>query len=348
MITARRHTYRLFSAITALCVAAVLCAVSPLAHATEVTKQDIELAANAGDFSHAYELLLQLAKSGNAQAQSFLAFVLYEGEWGVPVDEMQAKGWMEKAYAQNDAYAHMFVAQTNMPHVVEENAKDTTLIQSLDWKKNIKAAAENGHPYAQGMMGSWALKDQNYENAVEWYRKASKPNRDYYAVYQYLIETEFLKRRPFRHKDFHKFSPEGNATGFLMLATSSVNGVSTLADIKRAYFYGMQAHYLRGDKTLKSLKKIQAITPEGLQIQIANDAWSQLMTWANDPQTYLGQAAAFCLNQDADKYECLRYAIDDHRFCSIDYDLWNFTKFTDFQAYKTCRKETAAPSPDHN
>ena len=352
MITARRPALRFFFTVAALCVAAVLCALpplAPLAQAADVTKQDVERAANAGEFDKAYELLVRLAESGHAQAQSFLAFVLYEGEWGMPVDEMQAKAWMQKAYDQNDAYAHLFVALTNDPDTREENATDPSLIKTHDWQTNILYAAENGHPYAQHMMGDWAKEKYKYKEAIEWYRKASEPDRDYYAI-NYLVTVSLYQwPRRVRVEEIEARITSGNPLAYEALHAAYTFGLQAVVDYRKAYQYGILSQLYGNTPSIEATKEIFEFVSVDEREQLSDQAGNKLDTWTKNANTYVGQATVWCYVDGKIDSTCLVNAVEDHRFCESDYILWKFDNFIDFSAYQACRQSFfQSPSLESN
>jgi len=316
---------------------AVLC-LSVSARAQTVSKTDVEREANAGNFGKAYEVLVRLAESGNAQAQGFLAYVLYEGEWGVPVDEAKAKAWMQSALDQNDAYAHLFVALTNMPDAAEENANDPSLIQSHDWKTNIRISAENGHPYAQHMVGSWALGNENYKNAEAWFRKAAIPGRDYYAVEMLMAQSWYQNRKNFLIDAIYDKSHAGNTQGFEALATAYAVGINTRISYRKALFFSAQAFFLGGSRSEKLQQLLSRKISGEERTQISLQAFQQLLAWIKTPETYLGKASSVCFLDEEYDLDCIKHAVEDHRFCETGYILWGFDNFVEFPAYISCRK----------
>lgn len=333
----------------ALC-AVVLCAAF-MSHpivAAEPTEQAVERAANAGDFVLAYETLVKLAESGNAKAQGFLAFVLYEGEWGVAVDEMKAKAWMEKAYAQNDAYAHLFVAQTNDPNAPEENATDPSLIKTHDWKSNIVVAAENGHPYAQNRMGQWAKEKYKYKEAIEWYRKASEKGGDYYAVNYFVTMSLYQWPRRVRVEEIEKRISSGNPLGFEALHAAYTFALQAPRDYRKASEYGAIGRFYGAELSSEASKRINEKLSEDEQAVLSEQALERLGTWMRDPEMLIGLSTSWCLEQGYLFPVCLHRAVEDHLFCAADYILWNFDNFPDFPAYKACRKSFFESSSETN
>jgi len=334
--------FRSVLVVTALFVSAT--AFNP-AWAQELSTRDIEREANAGNFDKAYEVLVQLAESGSAQAQGFLAYVLYEGEWGVPVDEAKAKKWMQAALGQNDAYAHLFVGLSNAPDNTDQTAKDPSLIVSHDWKANIRIAAENGHPYAQNMMGDWALQKRNFDDATEWYRKAAEPDRDYYVVNMLLAKTWYTNRDAFQSAPIYEKGHAGNAYGFRAMALATHFGINTLPDYRQAYIYSMQAHFLGAPISVQIGRTIGKQIPDRDKLKIAAEAFEHLTAWMKDPSSYLGQSSTFCIKNDKYDLNCLKQAVDDHRYCEIEYTLWSFDRFTEFPAYLACREQLSPLTP---
>ncbi len=306
-------------------------------HADSVTKQDVEAAANAGDFDKAYELLVQLAESGHAQAQGFLAYVLYEGEWDVPVDEVQAKAWMQKAFDQNDAYAHLFVALTNAPDVREENASDPSLIKTHDWKTNVWFAAESGHPYAQHMVGDWAKSEYKYDEAMDWYNKAAQPDRGYYFVDYFITMSLYTFPKRFLLDEIELFVDSGNPRGFSILHAAYALGIDTGEDYEVAYEYGVISKVLGETLNHKAISLVMKNTSEKEREKLGASAKNYLMSLLANKKTYMGQSFSWCDENQDSSLSCLRHAVERHRTCEIPYVLWNFTHFTGYPAYKACR-----------
>jgi len=307
------------------------------AWAQDLSTHDVEREANAGNFEKAYEALVQLAESGNAQAQGFLAYVLYQGEWGVPVDEAKAKAWMQSALEQNDAYAHLFVALTNMPDVAEENANDPSLIVSHDWKANIRIAAENGHPYAQHMMGDWAKEQYLYKEAIDWYGMAAHLDRDYYAVDKYLTQSLFTWPRRFLIEEIEPRVTSGNVEAYAALHSAYTFGFRVKYDYRKAYGYGVMSKFYDLMPSDKATKQINENVSEVDQKALADEASQRLFSWIQDENTYVGQASAWCIEDGKFSLHCIKNAVEDHRLCEAEYMMWNFKNIIEFPAYKACR-----------
>ncbi|MEG3619001.1 tetratricopeptide repeat protein [Magnetovibrio sp. PR-2] len=302
-----------------------------------VTKADVERAANAGEFDKAYELLVQLAESGNAQAQGFLAYVLAEGEWGVPVDEVQAKSWMEKALSQNDAFAHLMLALTNDPDSVDFYTDDPSIIKIDDWKRSMRIAAENGHPYAQNELGEWARLKRETNVALEWYRKATGENRDFYAANYYSSKSWALQPSEYRIHDLMRVRGGGNPRGYLALSIAFAWGMGTEKNYRLAQQYRYMAAFLGeavDDRTIRIIEYHLTQEEQKAQFRVAYDLFS---TWFRNPATYAGQAAAVCINNNDFNSVCLKHTLDDHRECAVAYTLWSFNQVIEFPAYLQCR-----------
>jgi len=317
--------------------------------AQDVSIPDVEREANAGRFDQAYSLLVQLAESGNAQAQGFLGYVLYEGEWGVPIDEVSAKKWMQAAYEHNDAYAHLFVGLTNSPDNAEQLAKDPSLIVSHDWETNIRIAAENGHPYAQNMMGHWAKNEYKYEEAIDWYRKASMPNRDYFAVNYLVTKSLYQWPRRVRVEAIEARAASGNPFAFEALHAAYALGLQAKVDYEKAYKYGILGSFYDAQLSSEASKRIEEGIPNSERMFLRKTALQLLDTWAHDPGTLVGAASSWCFESGRDHDNCKKHAVEDHLFCKVDYILWNFDNFIDFPAYKECRESFyESTSPETN
>ena len=327
--------FRSVLVVTALFVSAT--AFNP-AWAQELSTRDIEREANAGNFDKAYEVLVQLAESGNAQAQGFLAYVLYEGEWSVPVDEAKAKKWMQAALGQNDAYAHLFVGLSNAPDNTDKTGRDPYLIVSHDWKANIRIAAENGHPYAQHMMGDWAKEQHQYKGAIDWYGMAAHPDRDYYAVDKYLTQSLFTWPRRFLIEEIEPRVTSGNVEAYAALHSAYTFGLRVKYDYRKAYGYSVMSKFYDLMPSDKATKQINENVSEIDQKALADEAGQQLFSWIQDPKTYLGQASAWCIEDGKFSLDCIKNAVEDHRLCEAEYMMWNFDKFFEFPAYISCRK----------
>lgn len=308
------------------------------AWAQDLSTHDVEREANAGNFEKAYEALVQLAESGNAQAQGFLAYVLYQGEWGVPVDEAKAKKWMQAALGQNDAYAHLFVGLSNVPGNTDQTAKDPYLIVSHDWKANIRIAAENGHPYAQHMMGDWAKEQHQYKEAIDWYGMAAHPDRDYYAVDKYLTQSLFTWPRRFLIEEIEPRVTSGNVEAYAALHSAYTFGLRVKYDYRKAYQYGVMSIFYGQMPSSKAAKEIAANVSEADQKILAGYAGEQLRSWMQNPQTYLGQASAWCIEDEKFSLDCIKNAVEDHRMCEATYMMWHFENFIEFPAYILCRE----------
>ena len=322
----------------AVLICALFMVTVPVAMAEQpVTKADVEQAANAGDFDKAYELLVQLAESGHAQAQGFLAFVLYEGEWDVPVDEVQAKSWMEKALVQNDAFAHLMLALTNDPESTDLYKDDLSVIKIGDWKQSMRIAAENGHPYAQNELGEWARLERNTDDALEWYRKATGDNRDFYAANYYTSKSWASHPEDYRIQDLMRVRGGGNSRGYLALSVAFAWGMGTEKNYRLAQQYRYMAAFLGEAVDKRTILAIEYHLTEEEQKAEFRPAYDLFSTWFRNPKTYAGQAAAPCVNNNDFHSGCLKYSIDDHRRCETPYVLWDFALFTEFTAYQICR-----------
>ena len=312
----------------------------------ELSTHNVEREANAGNFDKAYEVLVQLAESGNAQAQGFLAYVLYQGEWGVSVDEAKAKKWMQAALDQNNAYAHLFVGLSNAPDNADQTAKDPSLIVSHDWKANIRIAAENGHPYAQHMMSQWA---DTKREALEWLRKASGRNafsyrqdvRDYYAVDYYLLKGPRLHSGRFKLAEIGRREGSGNGAAYVVLAIAHTYGLQVGRDYEEAYIYATLGSLMHSaiSMDVEDIKLLLNVLPPSRKKALKADDVDRISKWAKNPETFIGQAASWCRSVgEGNSLNCLKQAVEDHRMCELEYIGWSFNSYGAFPAYIACRK----------
>src|SRR5437660_3725612 len=132
-------------------------------------------AINVGEFDRAWQLLIPLAESGDAEAQYRLGALRYEG---ANISDDIAYAWLEKAAKQNHPDALFYWASYRYP---EEPAY-------------IIGAAELGSTAAQYFLGaSFAAGDSGYPKneieAVKWYTMAAKAGD---AEAQYNLGTMIL------------------------------------------------------------------------------------------------------------------------------------------------------------
>lgn len=320
-------------------VLGTLCFTTPVsfANAQDLSTHDVEREANAGNFDKAYEVLVQLAESGNAQAQGFLAYVLYLGEWGVPADDVTAKKWMKAAYMQNDGYAHMDVAIENRPDDPNPTPVEDRSIVSHDWKTNVRVAAENGHPFAQHLMGKWAKEKYKYKEAVEWFRKAAEAGQDYSAVAMYATQSLYFFPKYMRLNQIQVRVTSGNPEAFAMLHIAYALGYGTKPDFRKAVRYGVLSHAFDFPTNKDARNKtIRHFSQQDIK-QLAGEALDLLADWATDPTTDIYKASQWCKETDGVGYECIVQSVARHRICEIPYMMWNFKNTTEFPAYKACR-----------
>jgi len=120
---------------------------------------------NARDFTRAFTLYKELAKQGNADAQTSLAF-MYQNAQGTPKDTAQARLWYEKAAQKKQPYALFNLA---LLHSEGDQFKAYELF--------LEAAVLEVPPaqYEVALMlerGLGCL--QNYSEAAFWYEEAAK------------------------------------------------------------------------------------------------------------------------------------------------------------------------------
>ena len=133
------------------------------------TLEQLDAAAQRGDYHTAFTGFKKLAEQGNTSAQNNLGFMYYNGQ-GVPKDEQQAVAWYRKAAEQGYA-----MAQSNLGLMYYKGQgvpKDDQ--QAVVW---FRKAAEQGHARTQynlGVMyrdGQGVLKDD--QMAYFWLLLAS-------------------------------------------------------------------------------------------------------------------------------------------------------------------------------
>ncbi len=322
---------------TAVYVAAGLFLCSLPSYAASVTKADVEREANAGHFDQAYELLVKLAESGHAQAQGFLAYVLYEGEWGVPVDEPQAKQWMLKALDQDDAYAHLYVGLTNFPDGQEGFENKIYSPLTKDWRANIQKSAEEGHPHGQFVWGNMLVYRHKYKQAIEWYRKAAGQGHEFAAVEEQLTLGWYTYPLRIRTEELTELNSVGNPRGYSTLASAYTFGLQALVDYEVAYKYLMLGIFLGDKAEERTRKKIIEKVPESKRAPIAEQAGEMLQVWVDDPSTFLGLSAQWCVDSDNYDLQCVKQGVEHHQLCVVPYALWNMESHISFPGYVKCR-----------
>jgi len=99
----------------------------------------------AGDYETAIELLIPLARAGDAQAQSNLGFMYQEGK-GIPQDYAEALKWFRKAAVQGNA-----LGQSNLGLMYAEGKGiPQDYAEALKW---FRKAAVQGDAQAQFNLG---------------------------------------------------------------------------------------------------------------------------------------------------------------------------------------------------
>lgn len=124
-------------------------------------------------YSEAVELIVPLARNGDATAQNMLG-ILYGQGWGVDKDLDKARQWFEQAAAGGSGrafynLASMYATGNGVP-------KDCARAVEL-----LRTPAQAGDPVAQVNLGSLyadgsECTPQDFDEAIRWYRMAAEQN----------------------------------------------------------------------------------------------------------------------------------------------------------------------------
>ena len=125
-------------------------------------------------FESEFQETMQMAKRGDASAQSQLAF-MYSASMGVQQDDAQALYWYKKAAEQGNA-----IAQHNLGFMYKNGqGVQQDYAQAFYW---FKKAAEQGNAHSQSFLGSMYENGQgvrqDYAQASSWYRKAAEQGEE--------------------------------------------------------------------------------------------------------------------------------------------------------------------------
>lgn len=155
-----------------LVVSALLFAMAGALQAQEKTESNFHTAYAAftrGDYQTAFDIWLDLAKGGDADAQ-FNVAALYDNGWGVERDLEKAVLWYERAAARNIAPAELVLA-----HMLRRGEIGTP--DSEQALRYLRSAAHRGSAHAQFELGVAYDRGvgvtQNYATAEIWYEKAA-------------------------------------------------------------------------------------------------------------------------------------------------------------------------------
>ena len=339
----RGLTVRLITKIrnAAVVFACAVCLTIATAHAAEhpVTKADVEHAANAGDFQKAYELLVRLADSGHAQAQGFLAYVLYEGEWGVAKDWGRAEKYFVSAAASGDGMAHLFLYLMNLPDV--EYAPDDWHIKSDDYQTNLEISLKTGNAAAQHFYASQLRNEKEYAKSYAYFVKSADQGFLLSKTMQVFIE-DYEHHKTIRSADRIKsVATTGVPIVIVALAGMYKHGVGVPRSYSLAYEFLLLANEFADgelgpglDEKLATLSKpLSDDQKKRIQKRISEAPF----VWAEGPNTYLAPAAKWCQTSGNWTKSCIINAFRDHEFCLIPYLYWKFERPAQFPAYQACR-----------
>lgn len=131
--------------------------------------EDAKAALQRGDYQRALALLHPLADRGNANAQTALAMMYWDGR-GVGKSQSEAARWFRRAAEQGDADAQTMLGNLYLSgQGVEQNQAE-----ALRWYRkaadqgNLRAFTRLGLVYAQGKGVT-----RDLDEAVKWYRRAA-------------------------------------------------------------------------------------------------------------------------------------------------------------------------------
>ncbi len=143
--------------------------------------------ASAGD---SIDLIINAAKSGDAESQFFLSKLYETGAGDVKKDSAKAAYWLKQAAEAGNLDARCEVAVHYLNGTggyPQDKAKALAMLQENTQKKHPASMRELGRLYDMGLAG---LVTQDEHQALEWFKKAADADDSRAAVYLgYYYET---------------------------------------------------------------------------------------------------------------------------------------------------------------
>ncbi|TBL79092.1 tetratricopeptide repeat protein [Paenibacillus thalictri] len=146
------------------------------------------------DNSRALELFKKAYDHGSGEAASMVGFMYYKG-YGVSADNEQEFIWMKRS--AESGYA---LGQSNLANCYASGrgtAQDHTLAKQWYIK-----AAKGGNDYAATEVGKMEMDNNNYAEAVKWYRKAAENG---YADAQNRLGVRYTNGQGVEKDDYEAF-----------------------------------------------------------------------------------------------------------------------------------------------
>lgn len=271
------------------------------------TAGDVEVAQayaylQAGELDQLMEILVPLARGGNARAQ-FLMGELYSRGEGVPQDSEQAAQWWRKAAEQGMAYA-----QNELGVVLTDGiGVEADPLQALAW---YRKAAEQGLGVAQINIGLIYLNGstgipQDEPQAVAWFRKAADQQlgwAQFYLGVAYYNGRGVVKDLQQAFAWFQKAADQGYTDARYSLGAMYARGEGTLRDNARAVYWFALAAQNGHEKAEKSLRPLIRTLPRirptaGIKVRNQPDASAAVIA------TLSGRKYAHVLDRTTDWVE---------------------------------------------
>jgi len=132
------------------------------------------------EYQKAFSLLLPLAESGDAFAQTNIGYMLSQG-LGVAKNEKEAIKWYETAALKGDSNAQYNIgSMCETGRGIKQDYK-----KAMEW---YSKSAEQGNEFAQANLGSLYYNgngvEVDYQKAIYWYTKSAEQG---YSLAQYLL-----------------------------------------------------------------------------------------------------------------------------------------------------------------
>lgn len=305
--------------------------------AQEVSKQAVERAANAGDFTLAYDTLVKLAESGDAQAQGFLAYVLDVGEWHVPVDKVRAAKWLNSAANKGDGYANLYLYAMNQPGADIEPGD--LFVPSDDYKKHLQLAVDGGSALAQVSLAFKLRNEKEYADSYKWFQEAAANGSvlgEAMQVYIEDVEHYSPVKDPFRLKEYA-------STGYPLInfgiAAFYRSGRGVAIDWELALKYQTVAYLFLANDSDQDISEFENVLSQDTLQRVRNEAKEMMFRWAKGPNTHLALPAKWCEGEGYWNQQCIANALFDHEACMAPFQSYAFLKPHTYPGYSKCRHQ---------